>query len=221
MATFLTTKPSAIHGLLEVKVLINGQPADLAHGYILGVLQSGDKIVIEISVDHTVAHEAFTLNKDLQPVYKAKNAEGELGIDVYSKRLTVIMRQDQTSTQVAGYPNNILGLQISGETYYIGVFGRNGKYFFTVFEDYAPIVPDDTTKIGTVLYFNPLRGIARVFLGGFEDARLHWSHMPFRKNLGFRAVVAGEVLDFTDEGLERTGLANTHYSYELKSCTLA
>lgn len=220
MATFLTTNPP-IDGLLDLKVLLNGQPANLDHGYILGVLQPGDKIVIEIEVDHTVDHMAFTLNSRLEPVYKTKNAESVLGIDTYQKKLTVTENREGTSTHVAGYPNNILGLQISGETYYIGVFGRNGKYFFTIFGDYAPIVPDNLTAVGTVLYFNPLRGIARVFLGGFEDARLHWSHMPFRKNLGFRAVVAGEVLDFTDEDLERTGLANTHYSYELKSCTLA
>ncbi len=221
MTTFLTTKPS-IPGLLEVKILLNGQPFEPKDGYRFGFLKVGDKIAIEILVDHTVSHDCYTLDNKLKPVYKRQNADGEFGVDTYRKNISVVAVDDGSLiSQGPGWPNNCMGLDIGGKTYFFGIIAQSSQYFYCVFEDQAPVDLDENTKVGAILYSNPLRGITRVFTGKIVgDAKVHWSKLPFRRQLGFRAVKVGEILAWEAKDIISTEAANTNYRYEIIACTL-
>lgn len=214
MTTFLN--PKAIPGV-NILIHINGQDFIPSHGYILGVLKAGDKIVIGVEVAEGVDHRCYTIDSKMIATPKAA---ARLGFYLKGLTVTASDRDGVRSTQIAGWPNNMLCLEIHGKTYNIGLFNRSGKYFFAVVEKTNPIETNSALPVGFVTDFDVLRGVARVFTGSvLQEAKLHWSNMPFRKALGFRAVVAGEVL--TLKALVGTGAEKTTFSEEIKACALA
>lgn len=211
MATHLTT-----HGIPTVNILIhiNGQLTEPEYGYILGVLSPGTKIRISAEVVGAVEHSCYSLDSKMFVTPKAVNKLG-----VYEKNLTVtpsVSNDGAKTTMIAGWPNNMFVLEIKGQNYNVGIFCRNGKYFFAVHEKTNPVETNSALPVGFVTHFDPLRGIARVFTGSlFQEARLHWKNMPFRKQLGFRAVTVGEVVHFAERDLAKTGAAKTSFSEEI------
>lgn len=219
MATYLS--PNAIPGV-KITLNLNGQQTNPAYGYVLGtlgVLPKGTKITIIVEVENNLDHSCYTLNYAKVHIAKAAVRPG-----VYVKNLTVIPFQSEyveSSTQIAGWPNNMLCLDIEGKTYNIGIFNRMGKYFFCIHERISPIETNSALPIGFVTHFDPLCGIGRIYNGSIiQDAKLHWSRMPFRPKLGFRAVVPGEVVKFTPKDVRETGAENTTYSQEIMRCTI-
>ena len=212
MTTILTQ--DAFFKDVTITLTLNGADFSPSDGYVLGVLQPGDKIGIGVHVDPTVDHRVYTLDANKDP--KAKSA---IKPGVYIKNLTVTACRSEKgvrSTQIAGWPNNMICLEIWGRTYNIGIFNRNGKYFFAIVKREMPIITDDSTPIGTVTRFDVLQGVGRIYTGDrFQETRLHWSKMPFRKNLGFRAVLEGEVIKFDPKSLVETGAAKTTFSKEI------
>ena len=215
MATFLT--PNAIPDV-AISITINGHQIQPLRGYKLGFLMPGDKIAISATVAHGVDHKCYTLNSKVKITPKAASHPG-----VYVKNLTVTKTSFNLrtgNTKIAGWPNNMFCLEIAGKTYNIGVFNRHGQYFFAIVEKANPVETNSALPAGFVTHFDLLRGIARVFTGSiFQEAKLHWSNMPFRNPLGFRAVVPGEILKL--EALVDTGAEKTSFSQEVKSCALA
>lgn len=218
MPTHLSTK-----GITNVSIVIslNGKSVELESGYILGVLKSGDKIIIGIEVAGGIEHSCYTLSSKNSEIVRTPKKAVKPGNYLKSLTVTDFYSPDGTrSTQIAGWPNNILCLEVGGQTFNIGIFNRNGKYFFANAEREYPIETNSALPIGLVTYFDVLRGVARIYNGNvLQDAKLHWSNMPFRKNLGFRAVVPGEVL--TLKAIVETGAEQTSFSQEVKSCSLA
>lgn len=217
MTTFLT--PLGIPQV-TVTLSLNGQNFEPTDGYILGVLQPGDKIAITLEIAKGIEHRCHVLSfKNSEMVTTPKAViNGK-----YVKNLTVTTARSEKgvrSTQIASWPNNMLCLEIGDKTYNIGIFNRHGKYFFAVVEKTNPIETNSALPIGFVTHFDVLRGVARVYTGhAFQEARLHWSHMPFRKALGFRAIIAGEVITIKEAC--KTGAEKTSFSEEIKACILA
>jgi hypothetical protein len=215
MTTFLT--PNAIPGVF-VSITINGDLFQPLRGYKLGFLKPGDKVAITATVAKGAEHKCYTLDAKMTATPKAATHPG-----VYVKNLTitkVTFNQSSGHTRIAGWPNNMFCLEIAGKTYNIGVFNRHGQYFFAIHEKTDPIETNLALPVGFVTHSDPLRGVARVFTGSlFQETRLHWSKMPFRHALGFRAVIAGEVV--TIKEIAKTGAEKTSFSQEIKSCALA
>lgn len=215
MTTYLSAY--AVPGV-NILLHLNGQLVAPEEGF-LSVLTTGTKITITVEVVGKVEHQCYTIDSRMERTPKTSSEPG-----IYTKRLTVIKKQtsDGTiTTQVAGWPNNMICLDIHGKTYNIGVFTQNGRYFFCIHERVSPIETNSALPIGFITHFDPLRGIARVFTGSIiQDAKLHVSKMPFRKKLGFRAVVPGEVIKFTARDIRNTGTENTTYSQEIMRCTI-
>ena len=211
MTTFLTP-----HGIQEVNIalILNGRDFKPEFGYDLGVLQVGDKLQLGIEVAEGLDHRCFTLDSKMVRTDKAPVKAG-----LYIKNFTVTASRSEKgvrSTQIAGWPNNMICLEFGTRSYNIGIFNQNGRYFFAIVEKSEPLMTDAKTPIGTVTRFDVLRGVARIYTGDrFQETRLHWRHMPFRKNLGFRAVCEGEVIKFDPKSLVETGAAKTTFSKEI------
>ena len=210
MTTFLTTG-----GIPNVTIalVLNGRDFKPEYGYDLGVLQVGDKLQLGIEVAEGLDHRCFTLDSKMVRTDKAPVKAG-----LYIKNFTVTARSEKgvRSTQIAGWPNNMVCLEIGNKAYNIGLFTQNGRYFFAIVEKSEPLMTDAETPIGTVTRFDVLRGVARVYTGDrFQETRLHWSKMPFRRNFGFRAVREGEVIKFDPKSVVETGAAKTSFSKEI------
>ena len=210
MTTFLTTG-----GIpkVTIAIVLNGRDFKPEYGYDLGVLQVGDKLQLGIEVAEGLDHRCFTLDSKMVRTDKAPVKAG-----LYIKNFTVTARSEKgvRSTQIAGWPNNMVCLEIGNKAYNIGLFTQNGRYFFAIVEKSEPLMTDAETPIGTVTRFDVLRGVARVYTGDrFQETRLHWSKMPFRRNFGFRAVREGEVIKFDPKSVVETGAAKTSFSKEI------
>lgn len=212
MTTILTT--NAFLKDVTISLTINGAEFTPSDGYVLGVLQVGDKLQLGIEVAEGLEHRCFTLDSKMVRTDKAPVKTG-----LYIKNFTVTASRSEKgdlSTQIAGWPYNMVCLEIGSRTYNIGLFTQNGRYFFAIVEKSEPLISDSETPIGTVTRFDVLRGVGRVYTGDrFQETRLHWHNMPFRRNLGFRALHEGEVIKFDPKALVETGAAKTTFSKEI------
>lgn len=208
---------------VNILVHINGNLVTSQSGF-LGVLVSGTKITITLEVPNPkVEHQCYTLaTKHGANTVRTPKAAQTNG--VYVKNLTVIEKRtsgDTITTQVAGWPNNMFCLDIQGKIYNIGITSQNGRYLLVIEEYTPPIEVNELTPIGMVLSSSPLRGTAAINIGSaLFNARLHWSNMPFRLDLGFRHLNQGEVIDFNAADVTKLDGASS-FRYEIKHCSLA
>lgn len=209
--------PSAIPGV-NIFIYVNGKMVEPQCGYLLGVLPAGTKIGITIDVLGS-EHQCYTISSHMLHTPKACSQPG-----IYVKNLTVTKKESPdgtVTTQVAGWPSNMFCLNLNGKTWNIGIMSQNGRFFFIIEEWLPTIMTNELTPIGMVLFSSPLRGTATVYTGcALFDARIHWSHMPFRKELGLRLLNQGEVIKFEKNDLKTLG-SESSFRYEVMRCILA
>ena len=211
--------PNAIPGV-KVSVKVNDQIINPLDGFI-GVLTAGTKITIIVTVDTENKHSCFTIDPHMVKTAKATTEQG-----VYKKNLTVMEKitgkdkDKKITTQVAGWPSNMLCLEIYGHTWNIGIISQNGRYFL-VTEKYTPAIEvNDLVPTGMVIASSTLRGLATINVDrGIFNARLHWSNMPWRKHLGLRHVAQGEVISFTPKDIISVDASST-FRKEIIRCRL-
>jgi len=194
----------------------NGKLIAPRDGYILGILSDHTEIMIEIKVPEGVEHRCFTLDHKMNQAPKAAVKPG-----VYQKKITVTrtIEDDVKLPKIAGWPCNMVVLEISGKAYNIGLICQNGCIYFHIAQQLLPIEFNDALPIGTVMSSNPFRGTAVINIGKyFEQARIHYSNMPYRNNFKVRFVIPGEVIVWKPEDLvELPANAGTNFQYEVKN----
>jgi hypothetical protein len=206
----------AIPGV-NILVHLNGYVKTPLEGFI-GALTPGTKIALTVEVVGNVEHQCYTLDAHMNRTPKALAKFG------YTKNLTVIKKESPDGTissQVAGWPNNMLCLDIHGKTWNIGIVNQNGRYFFVIEEWTPPIEVNELSPIGMVLSVSLLRGMATIHTGdAIFNARAHWSHWPFRSDKGLRLLNRGEVILFREDKLLSLD-SDSSYRYEVTDCVLA
>jgi len=213
--------PSAIPGV-NIFIYVNGKMVEPQCGYLLGVLPAGTKIAITIDVLGSAEHQCYTIVSHNSQTVRTAKACSEPG--VYVKHLTVTAYQSDDgtrSTRIAGWPNNMFCLDLNGKTWNIGIVNQNGRYFLVI-EEYIPSIEvNELIPIGMVLSSSPLRCWATINIGStLFNARLHWTNMPFRRDLGLRILNQGEVIKYEKEDVVELDSASS-FRYEIKACTLA
>ena len=211
---------SSINGV-NIQVRINDNFVTSQSGF-LGVLIPGTKITITVEVVGDVNHECYVLSYNDSMITRTPKATSKSG--AYTKNMTVIGKRTvagTVTTQVAGFPANLIGLDINGKSWNIGVVSQNGRYYFAI-EEWLPTIEDnELLPFGMVLGSSFLHGLAMIKVGkGIFGARLHWTNMPWRKDIGFRLLEQGEVINYnTTDIVELDGASS--FRYEIKHCTLA
>lgn len=227
------------HAFVEIINCTDGKAVRVAKNGYIGTFKSGTKLVMYLQVAN-VEHSCYLLNNNPDKTKTPKpqsfdniNIAGFLFDDTpsgivfngkyYRKNFTVIEKKTRntTSSQISAWPSNMLCLDIDSQTWNIGICCQNGRYFLVI-EKYCPIIEvNELLPVGTVLSSSPLRGVAAINTGStIFNARLHWSNMPIRYELGFRGLCQGEVIKFKNDAvIELDG--SSSFRYEIKRCSLA
>jgi len=195
----------------------NGKVVTPKDGYILGELPDHTEIIIEIKVPEGVEHRCFTLDHKRNQIPKSSPKRG-----VYQKKITVTKSFDDKNHQlsvIAGWPCNMVILEIAGKTYNIGLICQNGCVYFHISERIPQIEFNELLPIGTVMAANPFCGTAVINIEKyFEQARIHYSNMPYRSEFKIRFLIPGEVIQWKLEDLvELSANAGTNFQYEVKN----